>query len=92
MFFTPRLHLHELTGLRVEEHPVSRNEYSAAGYSHLYKVILAFHPISAYPPEVELSWKSIEEAFTERFVPKLIAAVKMELKRLSAVSQEVSVH
>lgn len=75
-----------VSGLRVEEHPVSRCEGMAPGYGHLYRVILSFHQMHLYPPELKITWGELESTFHHKFVPKMKYAIKKELKRLEGSS------
>jgi len=88
-----RIYLAEaLRGLRVAENVVARTAATQFGQGRTYTVRLQFFPPSSYPTELNVTFDEVSKCFTEDFVPKLQAAVKIELKKavagakLSAVS------
>ena len=82
-----RIHLAEaLRGLRVEENVVARTAEAQFGRGKTYTVRLEFHPPSAYPEELHVTFDEISKCFTSSFVPQLEQAVKVEVKKVAAAA------
>lgn len=75
----------------VREFPVCKVESLAGGYGRKYEVVLEFHPIEEYPPEACITWKELENACEDEFIPKFQSAVKRELKRMEKIARDNSI-
>lgn len=65
----------------VEENVVARPQAGKMGRTRCYTVKMEFHPPSAYPQELGITFEEIRHTFMKTFIPKLEATIKMELKR-----------
>ena len=80
-----RIYLAEaLRGLRVQENVVARTSESQFGRGRTYAVRLQFFEPSAYPADLDITFEEIALCFADVFVPKLQAAVKLELRKAAA--------
>jgi DNA-directed RNA polymerase I subunit RPA1 len=70
-----------LKALRVEENVVAGTAAGEFGRGREYTARLQFHPPSAYPPELGITFEEIAACFTRQFLPRLQAAVKAEVKK-----------
>ena len=71
-----------LKGIEVEENIITLDK--TGELCREYKARLIFHPLSAYPKELRITFEELSSCFSNVFVPKLKQAVKMEMKKLAA--------
>ena len=65
----------------VEENVVASPAAGTVGRTRSYAVKMEFYPPSAYPKELKITVKEVQDTFYRVFVPRLKAAIKIELKR-----------
>ena len=80
-----------LRGLRVVENVVARTTESQFGRARTYTVRLQFHNPKKYPKELKVTFEEIAACFTNVFVPKLQAAVKLELKKMAGGGKQSAI-
>ncbi|GAX74019.1 hypothetical protein CEUSTIGMA_g1469.t1 [Chlamydomonas eustigma] len=75
-----------LSGISVQETPVSKVEGLEGGFGRVYQVTLQFYHPSQYPAEVNLTFEEIAECFSKEFCRKLHQEIDKETKRRNGVS------
>lgn len=87
-----RIYLAEaLRGLRVQENVVAKTAETQFGRGRTYTVRLQFHKPKAYPAELKVTFEEISECFINVFVPKLQAAVRLELRKMAAGGKQSAI-
>lgn len=79
-----RIYLAEaLKGLSVQEIIVAKCHGMEFARGRTYAVRLQFHPRASYPAELGLEFEEIAAVFQSSFIPRLQAAVKAEIRKMS---------
>ncbi|KAK9909518.1 hypothetical protein WJX75_003467 [Coccomyxa subellipsoidea] len=79
-----RLRLAEVVeDIEVEERYVLGGDGSSGGRGREYKVAMRFADPAKFPPEANITYEEVVEAFQEPFLNRLVATLKKEMKKLS---------